>query len=309
VNGKSLHVIIHGLRRSGTTILWETLRSAAHLRCYDEPFHPKLAAGARANHKGTWTEFASLLTNHSLKPVPILPEDELLSESSPEQIGWLGALCNTAHPCVIDIVRGWNRAPGLHGACGPVLSVHLLRDPATWVAAHLLPTGAMTVRRRVAQVYRQTTFFSRRGFYDNYQYQTIIETALAQEHPVFGHVVLSCTALRREPAYIKLLAFWWGANQVLAQRLRASNSPSLTVTLPAFSRQPQIEIDRIARAAGWDALKVSTDAVRVGDRTFGETAPHWRRAARRLGLPEALFGEPMQRHAALIDSFGQRGPA
>jgi len=298
------HVIIHGLRRSGTTILWETLRQAPYLRCYDEPFHPRLAAGARSNHKGTWTEFAAILDSRPLNPVPILPEEELLERSSPEQIAWLGALCETGTPCAIDIVRGWNRAPALHAACGPVLSVHLLRDPGAWVAAHMLPSGPMTVRRRIAGLYRRASFFSRRGFYDNYQYQTIIDAALVQDHPVFAHVTLSCAALRREPAFVKLLAFWWGANQLLAGRLRESGLPWLCTTLPAFSLRPREELDRIARAAGWEPLTVAVDAVRVGPPAFGETAPQWRRAARRLGLPEALFAAPEERHAALIDAFG-----
>ena len=159
------HVIIHGLRRSGTTILWETLRSARDVRCYDEPFHPRLAAGARQNHKGTWTEFAELLSSYpSMMPEPISPMEELDPISTPAQTAWLGTLCDSHTPVVIDIVRGWNRTPALHTDCGDVLSVHLVRAPASWVTAQLLPTGAPTVRRRMAGLSRRASFVHRRGF-------------------------------------------------------------------------------------------------------------------------------------------------
>lgn len=283
------NVIIHGLRRSGTTILWETLRSAPTLACYDEPFHPRLAGGAKNNHKGTWTEFEALLQDHPLSPVPILPREELDSVSTAAQVAWLGSLCGGERPVVIDIVRGWNRAPDLHAACGNVLSVHLVRDPASWVAAHLLPSGGRTFRRAVADHYRKLSFFSRRRFYNNYQYQEIIETALEKRHRVFEHVALSHEALRHSPAYMKLLAFWWGANCTLARNLAERGRPCLTMTLAEFSRQPDLQLARIAKASGWSDPLCSTAAVRVGRPTYGASSPKWKEAARQLGLPHMLF--------------------
>ena len=38
----AIKLIIVGLRRSGTTIFWESLRQDHSLRCYDEPFNPLL---------------------------------------------------------------------------------------------------------------------------------------------------------------------------------------------------------------------------------------------------------------------------
>lgn len=284
------HVIIYGLRRFGTTILWEALTTSRMLRCYDESFHPSLGAGMRHNHKGTWSEFAEFLSSDPLiLPELIQPVGELEPVSTSAQMAWLGSLCTSATPAVIDIVRGWNRAPAIHAKCGEVLSVHLVRGAASWAAAHLLPTGAPTFRRTVAGVYRRLSFFQRRGFYDNYQYQTIIDAALEQDHPVFRHVALSRTELSGAPANIKLLAFFWGANCTLAQRLAAVDAPRLTMTLTDFSRQPSAEVAWIKQAAGWQGSMFSTADVRVEPPAYGENSPRWLEAARRLGLPATLF--------------------
>ncbi|MEQ8690742.1 MAG: hypothetical protein RIC89_07885 [Pseudomonadales bacterium] len=283
------HVVIHGLRRSGTTILWETFRSDPALRCFDEPFHPRLAEGRSDNHKGTWDEMAAHMRDTAVPPAPIAPCDELHSSSTLEQIAWLGSLYASHDLVVTDIVRGWNRAPGLHAACGPVLTVHLVRDPASWVAAHLLPTGQRKPLGRLANVYRRRSFFRRRGFYDGYRYETIVNAALAQDHPVFRFVRPSAVALRRAPAYEKLLAFWWGANVTLAQRLRAASVPRVTLTLAEFSHAPEAQLRLVAEAAGWPDLQMDTRAVRPVKSSFGAGLPQWQAAAIRLGLPTDLF--------------------
>lgn len=297
------HVIIHGLRRSGTTILWETLRTCGQYRCYDEPLHPRLAEGHRSNHKGTWTEFADLLEDGVLVPQCIAPLEELDRESRPAQIAWLGALCRSSEQVVMDIVRGWNRIPELHAECGDVLNVHLVRDPFSWAAAHLLPSGHPTARHRIANIYRRVSFFSRRGFFDNYQYQTIIHAALEQDHPVVSHVALTNDDLRQQPAHVKLLAFWWGANCTISRRMQAAGSARVTVTLDEFSRNPQIEMARILRAADSPNLEVSTACVRVGRPAYGQTSAHWRRAVRTLGLPASILEPGGLTAAALEQAF------
>jgi hypothetical protein len=303
------HVAIHGLRRSGTTILWEAFRTDPALRCFDEPFHPRLAHGARDNHKGTWREMSAHLIDATQPPAPINPHDELLAGSTREQIAWLGSLCASHDRVVVDIVRGWNRAPELHAACGPVLTVHLVRDPVSWVTAHLLPTGQKTRLGQVANLYRKHSFFRRHGFYDGYQYETIVNAALAQDHPVFRFVRPSAAALRRAPAYEKLLAFWWGANVTLAQRLASACARSLMLTLAEFSRAPEAELRRVAEAAGWAEMRVDTRAVRPVKPAFNVEQPQWQAAAARLGLPEDLFDPAAQDAGRLRAAFEFAVPA
>jgi hypothetical protein len=282
-------LLIHGLRRSGTTILWETFRSDGRLRCFDEPFHPRLAKGARENHKGTWTEFAAELDILSA-PVAISPQGELHQGAEAHEQAWLASLGAKADRVAIDIVRGWNRLPALHAELDHAVSVHIVRDPVGWVGAHLLPSGKPTTQlRRLGNLWRKASFFGRHGGYDGYQYEYIVRAALDQDHAVFSHVARDTAELRRAPAYIKLLAFWWGANVILARGLAETGHPLVTVTLAEFSDAPAREIGRIAAAAGWHDLKITTNRVRPLPIARSLEDPRWCAAAAWLDMPSGLF--------------------
>jgi len=284
------NLVIHGVRRSGTTILWETFRSDPALRCYDEPFHPRLAAGARANHNGTWTEFATDIDRLPTKPAPILSLQELETGATPDQMSWLAALAELHPRVVIDIVRGWNRLPDLHMGVDRGVGVHLIRSPASWVAAHLVPSAKPTIRRRVGNIYRRATFFTRKGAYNGYKYQQIIEAGLAANHPVFRYVRPTVEELSRAPAYQRLLAFWWGANITLAKGLSRWGQPVVTTTLEAFTADPLREVGRIAYAAGWRNLNVSTGQVQPVSSGFSVKNRQWATAVAWLGIPADLLG-------------------
>jgi hypothetical protein len=301
---KAWAILIHGLRRSGTTIVWETLRTSPALRCYDEPFHPRFASGDRENAKGTWREMAQARDDagaHGITPALISPSGELDADTTAEQKTWLGYLAQSQHRVVIDMVRCWNRLPGLYPPGLSAVTVHLVRDPASWIAAHLVPSGAPTPRRRIAGLYRRGSFFHRRGFYDNYQYQEIIETALDRQHPVMSHVAVPMAELKSAPAYIKLLAFWWGANLTLRRAILAHRLPAITVSLSDFSQAPAASVDAIRTAAGWAPIEVSVDRVRPTGVAFAGQDPRWSQAAVRLGLPAELF-RPEGRTAAAIEN-------
>lgn len=296
-------ILIHGLRRSGTTILWETLRSDPALRCYDEPFHPLFAAGTRQNHKGTWTELSADVDTLGVPPAPIHPLEELEPGSTPDQADWLAALFAAHDNVAIDLVRCWNRMPTLAAASDNVTHIHILRDPANWASAHLLPSGLQTFRRRIADIYRRGAFFSRRGFYDGYQYQRIIEAALERDHPVFRFVGVTAKDLAQMPAYMRLLAFWWGANATLAQSLASTGLPYMAVTLAEFSADPAREIGRISKLAGWHGPQVDTAKVRRVTDSLGAASPRWRAAAQCLGIPEDIVGAGGRRADRLTEAL------
>lgn len=248
-----------------------------------------LADGARENHKGTWTELKEVLDLDQRDPQPIPPLAELRPVSTPAQIKWLQSLSTNHDRVVIDIVRGWNRVQSLGIEDESTLIVHLVRDPANWVSAHLLPSGKPTFRRRFGDSYRKASFFNRRGFYDNYQYERIIDAALDQNHTVFDHVRLSNTQLKRAPAYQKLLAFWWGANVAIQHACAKHKTKSLLITLADFTASPRVQIERIATATGWDLSDCSTSLVRESRDSFGASSPAWSAAVEKLGLPDEIL--------------------
>ena len=287
-------VIITGLRRSGTTILWETLRRDPLLLCFDEPFHPRLWEGERQNAKGTWDELGSFWDrerpdrNVALKP--ILPADELVATSTPAQVAYLSRLLTAGDRVVIDVVRTWNRWPSLLDGRVRVHVVHLVRDPVSWVTAHLLPSGDSTWRKRIGDCYRRATVFHRQRFYDNWQYEQIIDAALATRHPLWSAAGIAPERLDGAPAYEKLTAFWWAANLTTHRRLADWNGGSFTtVTLRDFTADPARIVSAIARASDWETPNVPNfEQIRPIRAGWQADSPRWARAFANLTIPEAL---------------------
>ncbi|GKY89236.1 hypothetical protein STA1M1_31050 [Sinisalibacter aestuarii] len=204
---------------------------------------------------------------------------------------------------VIDLVRCWNRMPTLVAGSDDVINVQILRDPANWAAAQLVPTAPPSIKRRLTNLYRRETFFSRKGYYDGYQYQQIIEAAINRDHPLFRFSRPTVDELRRAPAYIRLLAFWWGANTTLARSLMAANQTYVAVSLSEFSTNPKQQIARIAAAAGWSNTHVDVGAVRVARESFGTTSPLWKSAAQWLAIPVDIVTEGGGTAARMVDAF------
>ena len=296
-------IVISGLRRFGTTALWQCFRGIDGVAAFDEPFHPRLADGARDNPKGTWTELADFLDVSGAVPVVIGPEAELFSGSTPAERTWMADLSDAAPRVAIDLVRGWNRLPALYPDPKAVVTVQLVREPAGWVTAHMMPSGRGTWRKPLADMYRRASFFSRRGFFNNYHYETIISAALAQDHPLWRAVAMPLADLRRAPAYVRLLAFWWGANLATHQALVETDAPRRIVTLGEFSADPRGVLGTVADTAGWNAGALRSNHVKPTRASFGTAHPAWARAARALDIPVTLVAPGGATAAAIGAAF------
>ncbi len=308
-------ILIFGLRRSGTTVLWETLRRDAGTVCFDEPFHPQLWAHVRQNAKGTWDELGAYWDQE--KPdratglVPIRPLDELDASILPEQRSYLQDLIAAGDRTVIDIVRGWNKVPEIIPDQSQALVVHLVRPPADWVSAHMLPSGDGTWKKVLADRYRRYAFFTRTGFYNNWQYEEIIDAALRRDHPMWRSIRLSPDALAREPAYVKLLALWWAANLITYQRLKTwTRGPVRTLVQSDFTADPAAEVLALYEAAGWPMPDggLGYEHVRRTRPAWQAASRHWSAAADRLGLPPTMLVPGQFSLAMAKELFENRGP-
>ena len=286
-------ILIVGLRRSGTTILWETFRRDRRNLCFDEPFHPSLWAGALENAKGTWLEMADLWRNHGGCPIPgadpIFPLEELGFSASTQQREYMAFLFRQDSAVAIDVVRPWNRLSNLLGEMPPILVIHLVRSPVSWVTSHLIPSGAESWRRKLSNKYRRRCFFSRSGYFNNWHYQEIIAEALRIQHPVFSFVRLTAGEIREQPAYIKLLAFWWGVVNTVEQQLyHRTDNNSIISTLEEFSQRPDLVIRAAYERANWSYPDMEYDHIRAVRPGWQEESPKWRCAFERLGIPTEL---------------------
>lgn len=295
------HILITGLRRSGTTILWETLRQHEATRCYDEPFHPRLTDGVRSNAKGTWNELATMLSPAgSVEPRSLCPIDELAENISVDHKQYLDSLYKSAPRVAIDLVRSWNHASDLATLSQKPVMITLIRDVQSWVQAQLLPSGRGTWRKNLADIYRRQSFFKRHGFYNNYHYQEIITASLVKDHPMWSHVSLSTTELKKQPAFVKLMAFWWCANLTTLKALAQTGQNSLVMTMNEFRGAPETHLKRIYEAAAWDTYTFDLGRIRPPNEAFRTNHLAWRKAAEKLGIPEHLLSKNADIGATLL---------
>ena len=289
-------ILISALRRSGTTVLWETFRLDPGLICYDEPFHPALWRGERENEKGTWRELGQAWQELGAPPVPgaepIPPRDELDPDLSPEQIRYLRTLFSQEKPVVADCVRTWSKLGALSREFEGVLLIHLVRHPMTWVNAHLLPTSTgLGWRRQLSDVYRQWSFFARRGFYDNWHYEEIVAHSLRADPELWRSIGRSVDDVARQPAYKKLLGFWWAATLRSERQLRAGfPDRSLTLSTDEFLLAPEQTIQSIYARCGWSLpVEMRFDHVRHSRQAWQEDSSRWVEGLEWAGIPKELW--------------------
>ena len=102
-------VFIVGLRRSGTTAFWKTLKQDKRFFSLDEPFNPKLIELPKEHEKNVRKEFIELLSNDKKKFwdafSPIYPIQELEFGLKKEQIEYLRYLIEFKNKILIDTTR------------------------------------------------------------------------------------------------------------------------------------------------------------------------------------------------------------
>ena len=301
------------MRRSGTTVFWETFRNDPTTLCFDEPYHPALWQGERWNSKDTWNELAEFWADGTKPSImnadPIHPLDELGHSLTDGQMQYLAALYEQGPRVVIDSVRLWSKLTQVTSAERVPFVVHLVRHPKTWVSAHLLPGGGTpTWRGRLGNIYRRKSFFSRKGFYNNWHYETIINDALESQGDradLWDPLKIPVEDIKTQSAVRKLLAFWWAVTLRAERQLaELSGDRYVTITMEEFIAQPRFVMESIYARCGWSgADAISLEHLRPVRDAWKNDSPLWRDACMWAGIPPSLWergsfpGELVQQEA------------
>lgn len=295
-------ILISGLRRSGTTVFWESFRQDQNNCCIDEPFHPELWSGLRQNNKDTWTELGEVWGLGNEPPVagalPIHPYNELDPPRSVQQYQYLNQFYSSDRRGVVDSVRIWPRLGEFVSHLDSVFVIHLVRHPKTWVTAHLLPSNSNpSWRRKLTNVYRRNSFFRRGGLYNNWHYQDIIEHSFhsTSGQELWRAINLDPSELSSAPAFIKLLAFWWAAtvrSEIEIAQLCADRH--MILSMDEFIANPQETIEAIYDRCGWELpTSLNFDHVRQQRKSWEGPSVHWEKGMHYTGIPEAIFEAPV----------------
>ncbi len=283
-------LIIIGLRRSGTTIFWETFRQDQQLLSYDEPFNPvlrHLMHGLPVKHP---EEFQRLIDRDPItfwsRYSPIEPTDELREGLNAQRRDYLSYLFDTAEHVSIDLTRCHHKIEALHELAPDATLVHLYRPPESNATSHLLPSGKWRFQR-LRRWFRRRRFWTLDSNYDNWQFEQIMGTT---PHSLFGErlreIGLDPEAIYRLPGAGKIMALWRvNFERVERDGTRFFGNRFISQSFDEFCHQPQECIERIYRALELPLPRLDQGRIHPPHGPFRPDSPHWKRLRQRVGLP------------------------
>lgn len=283
-----MNIFIVGLRRSGTTIFWRMFRDDKRFLCFDEPFNPALKGLPKPHPKGTRSEFIELYRRDPVQfrkefyPIPL--QEELKTELSRKQKGYLEWLLHFNQNTVCDFTRCAFKLSDLHDVDSGATVIHLHRQPQSLATSHLLPSGANSLRRRVGNWLRRVSFWWRKGWYDNWGFETVIGDSSASD---FGQMLRSRCVDAEEvfslPAVGRVIAYWVVAYETI-ERLGPALFGERFVSIPfeRFCQEPENTLKGIYESAGLGEPPLSQASVHRAKRPYRPGDRRWHRIINEL---------------------------
>lgn len=291
-----MNVFIQGMRRSGTTILYDAFGEDPELRRFYEPFREEaetVGGGSGARSEDLFDETRRLRRAFQREHRPEVPL-ELFNHGGPRAPGlelhptlpdwavdFLRHLLDQAPAVLVKEVRLYRKLADIHRLDPDAALVHVVRDPRAVSGSMLLGRG----RRHEPRYADGDAFFtawSRRKLWSSRDIAK--ELLAADEHPGLEGGV---------PDFMRPLAVWNAAWKGLrAEGRRLYGDRYVLVRLEDLRQDPAEALSRIydvlgreapAAVAGW-----AEDRVRpTGEIAYGDD-PRWAEAVRLLGMEDAL---------------------
>jgi hypothetical protein len=189
MNTKKLYpnIFILGVRRSGTTIFWETLRQDKRYVCFDEPFNPHLFELPKQNKKKTRDEFIDLYNQSpdDFKEMfsPIYTHEEHVDELSSNQEKYLKWLICKSGPVIIDFTRCNFKIESLYKIDPDAMIIHLVRDWREVTISHILTRTSKKDKLvvKIKMKMKEKCFWRLKSRCDGYGLQTIYKNLFKNE--------------------------------------------------------------------------------------------------------------------------------
>lgn len=290
-----MNLFAQGMRRSGTTILFDALLEDPDLRCFYEPLREQkvtVGGGSGAREGDAFAETRALREEFQRRNHPGIDIDEFnwggprqpdleLEPGLPEHcLGFLRHLLSLAPQVAIKETRLYCKVPALAELDPGAGLVHVVRDPRAVTASIVLGRG----RRRLRRLKTEDAFFEERSPRKLWSSRRISEVLLGR--PEYAH-------LQDPPDFLRVLMVWtltfeqaradglrlFGDRYLLLRNedLRADPASALESVYALLGRPMPAEVEAWARA----------NVVPRQD-IYAEDDPRWAEAVDRLGMSETV---------------------
>jgi hypothetical protein len=302
-------ILIQGMRRSGTTILYDALLEDPELSCFYEPLREDTetpGGGSGARETDPFAETRELRHRYAAERYPELaieefnwggprePELELGPELPEHCTGLLRMLIERPGPVMIKETRFYDKLEAVSGLAPDGVLVHVVRDPRA-VAASMM----MGKRRKRAEDYETPdAFFEERRKRKLWSSRELSAALLAR--PEYSH-------LRRPANFMRILIVWKHTfESTFRDGRRLFGNRYVLLRNEELRADPVGAISRVYRAVGRPTpppvAAWARQAVRPAEVPFAANDPRWIDALARLGMRDTLesAGYPV-----LADAVGE----
>lgn len=282
------HIVVLGLRRSGTTALWEVLRQDPQHICYDEPLSPLLELLPANNAKGTWDEFIARRARDpagwAVQFAPVPRGEELTPQLTLAQGRYLRHLCADG-PAVIDETRATGKLAPLRAVIGPAVFVHLYRHPVAFASSHMI---ASQNPRFLRQRLHRLGLFRRWFYFDAWGMESFWRAPLRDATTALLRREGIIAPAPRAPAIQKLLALWlMSFRRLERQGPRLCGEGFVSMSFEAFCADPIRHLGALYARACRAPFSFEVGSIHTAARGYRPDDPRWRAAAEAVGFSEA----------------------
>lgn len=300
-------ILIQGMRRSGTTILYDALLEDPELKCFYEPLREDTetpGGGSGARDSDPFAETRALRAAFAAEHYPDLdieefnwggprrPELEIGPELPEHCAGFLRHLLERPEEVMIKFTRISEKLEAIAALAPDAVFVHVIRDPRAVAASMMMGRGG----KRAEDYDNPAAFFEERRKRKLWSSRALSATILSL--PEYAHI-------RRPANFLRILLVWkhtfestwsdgrrlFGDRYVLLrnEELRADPVGAISRVYRAVERPTPPAVAEWARGA-----------VRSSEVPYAANDPRWIEGFARLGMRDALenAGYPVLAEAA-----------
>lgn len=291
-----MNVFVQGMRRSGTTILYDAFLEDPELRCFYEPFcwgKVTMGGGSGLREDDLFADARVLREDLRRRRYPSLdaeifnwggprdPDRELETDLPEHCRDYLGFLLDSAPNILLKEVRMFRKIPELAAHDPEAALVQVVRDPRAVAASHLFGRGA----EHQNLFPTVDDFFEQRSARRLWSSRRISELLL--EWPEYAHLGDDV------PDFLRILLVWKVTfEETRREGLRCFGDRYMLLRHEDFRADPVGVLDSVYRLCNRKMPEeVSSFAhrhVQPEQRIFAEDDSRWLEAFARLGLEGAL---------------------